>query len=188
MLKTQIFKKFQNKEMDLFSQEQKLRFELLENPNNKERLEELATILYYRKDCKGAMKIYEKLLKQDPNNPNFLGFMGYLSYELEDYKSSVDYFNRFLDIEPNESFVYFLLGNVYSRAGLIKEAVNSYDFAIFLDLDIYTAHLEFAKKYEDMGRRRRALREYIAAYEIDPRDAEIKEKIYKLKEDILKNN
>ena len=75
------------------------------------------------------------------------------------------------------AFVYFLLGNAYSRAGMIKEAIESYEFAIFLDFDMYTAHLDFAKKYEDMGRKEKSLKEYIAAYEIDSRDASIKEKI-----------
>ncbi|MBC2856011.1 MAG: tetratricopeptide repeat protein [Cetobacterium sp.] len=188
MLKTQIFNKYCNKEMDLFTYEEHLRFELLENPNDKAKLEELATILYYKKDCKGAVKIYEKLLKMDSKNAQLWGFIGYLSYELEDYKKAIECFNNYLDLEPEEPFVYFLLGNVCSRAGLVREAINSYDFAIFLDLDIYTAHLDFAKKYEDMGRRRRALREYITAYEIDPRDSQIKEKIEYLKNEIEAEN
>ena len=44
--------------------------------------------------------------------------------------------------------IFFLLGNAYSRAGKIMEAITSYDFAIFLDLDIYKAHIDFAEKYE----------------------------------------
>ena len=33
------------------------------------------------------------------------------------------------------AFLHFLLGNAYSRIGLIREAVFNYDLAIFLDLD-----------------------------------------------------
>ena len=113
-----------------------------------------------------------------------IGFLGYLNYELGNYTKSIQYFNMFLDNKPGDAFVYFLLGNAYSRAGKIVEAINSYDFAIFLDLDIYSAHLDFAKEYEFLGRNKKALNEYIAAYEIDPRDKEIKEKIKYLKEKI----
>lgn len=184
MLKTQIFKKYNNEIPDLFLYEQDLRFELLNDSKNLEKLAELGRVLYYKKDCQGAVKIYEKLLNVEPENTEYLGFMGFLCYELENYKCAIECYNRFLDVAPNDPFVYFLLGNAYSRAGLIKEAINSYDFAIFLDLDIYTAHLDFAVKYEAMGRFRKALREYIAAYEIDPRDSQIKRKIIQLEEKI----
>jgi Tfp pilus assembly protein PilF len=60
---------------------------------------------------------------------------------------------------------------------MIKEAIESYEFAIFLDFDMYTAHLDFAKKYEDMGRNEKALEEYRAAYEIDARESWIKDKM-----------
>lgn len=56
-----------------------------------------------------------------------------------------------MEIAPDNSFVHFLL-EMY-RAGLIKEAINSYDFAIFLDLDIYTAHLDF-KNMKAIGKNR----------------------------------
>lgn len=78
--------------------------------------------------------------------------------------------------------MYFLLGNAYSRIGEIKEAIHCYDLAIFLDLDMYQAHIDFAKKYEAMGRLEKALREYKAAFEIDPRDGEINKKIQELNE------
>jgi tetratricopeptide (TPR) repeat protein len=91
-------------------------------------------------------------------------------------------------MSPEEPFIYFLLGNAYSRLGKIKDAIKNYDFAIFLDFDIYTAHLDFAKKYEDMGRRRKALKEYVIAFEIDPRDIEIRDKIKNLKEELEKED
>ena len=71
--------------------------------------------------------------------------------------------------------------SVFVQPDFYKNALDKPHFAIFLDLDIYKAHLDFAVKYEEMGREKRALKEYIAAYEIDPRDVKIKEKI-----DILK--
>ena len=109
-------------------------------------------------------------------------FLGHLYYENEEYLKAIRYFEKALDINPDVAFVHFLLGNAYSRAGKIMEAITSYDFAIFLDLDIYKAHIDFAEKYEKMGLLDRALKEYVIAYEIDPREKNIGEKIKKLKE------
>ncbi len=165
---------------DLLLKEEEVRFSLLENPKDIKLLKELGAILYYSKRDEEAISIYKKLLELDKDNHNFMGFLGYLYYELEEYNKAIEYFNKALDESPDSPFIYFLLGNAYSRSGKIIEAIRSYDFAIFLDLDIYTAHLDFAKKYEEMGRIKRSLNEYIAAYEIDPRDKSIKVKIEEL--------
>lgn len=182
MLRTRIFNDY-CKDKDLRDREEEVRMELLEDSQNVELLRELGAILYYSKRDEEAITIYEKLLKLDTENHNFMAFLGYLHYELEELSVAVDYFNRALDVAPDSPFIYFLLGNAHSRSGNIIEAIRSYDFAIFLDLDIYTAHLDFAKKYEDMGRKKRALQEYITAYEIDPRDKDIELKINKLKQE-----
>lgn len=186
MLRTKIFKDYcANK--NLADREEEVRLLLLGDSSNIELLRELAAILYYKKESKEAIKIYEKLIKIEPGNADFLAFLGYLYYELDIEPKAIEYFNKSLDISPDAPFVYFLLGNAYSRNGDIIEAIKSYDFSIFLDFDIYSAHLDFAKKYEDMGRKGRALKEYVTAYEIDPRDQEIKNKICQLKEELQSN-
>ena len=85
--------------------------------------------------------------------------------------------NKALELSQLEPFVLFLLGNIYSRRGRISEAVDCYETAIFLDFDMYVAHIDFARKYEHMGRHKKALREYKAALEIDSRDEGLLEKI-----------
>ena len=102
-------------------------------------------------------------------------FLGYLYYEVNDLDNAADNLNKALASDPMEPFILFLLGNIYARKGEVMKAIENYEFAIFLDLDMYKAHLDFAVKYEEMGREKRALKEYIAAYEIDPRDVKIKE-------------
>ncbi len=66
-----------------------------------------------------------------PENANVNAFLGYLHYELDELDEAIDYLNDSLDLDPGAPFVYFLLGNAYSRAGMIKEAIESYEFAIF---------------------------------------------------------
>ena len=45
--------------------------------------------------------------------------------------------------------------------------------------------MDFAKKYEAIGQKQRALKEYVIAYEIDPREKNIINKINELKADIV---
>lgn len=177
MVRTTVFKQFCKDKEKLTERVVKLEAELVQNENNVEKLKELAIIYHYIKEDGKAIKIYEKLIQLVPEDAELLAFLGYLHYEQDHIDEAIDCLNDSLDIDSTAAFVFFLLGNAYSRAGMIREAVDAFDFAIFLDLDMYKAHLDFAVKYEEMGREKRALKEYIAAYEIDPRDFKIKEKI-----------
>ena len=177
MVRTTVFKQFCKDSEKLTERVVKLEEELKQNENNVEKLKELAIIYHYIKEDGKAIEIYEKLIELVPEDAELLAFLGYLHYEQDHIDEAIDCLNDSLDIDSSAAFVFFLLGNAYSRAGMIREAVDAFDFAIFLDLDMYKAHLDFAKKYEEMGREKRALKEYIAAYEIDPRDVKIKEKI-----------
>lgn len=184
MLRKKILKRANINKDQLLELEQEIRFTLLSKPNDIDNLDRLGMILFYKRDCQGSLEIYEKLRVFGKKDSETLGFLGYLNYELGNYTQAITYFNMFLDKKPGDAFVYFLLGNAYSRAGKIIEAINSYDFAIFLDLDIYKAHLDFAEEYESLGRDKKALVEYIAAYEIDPRNKNIEVKINELKKKI----
>ena len=177
MVRTTVFKQFCKDKEKLEQRAQKLQEELRLDSDNIEKLKELAIIYHYIKEDEKAVEIYKKLVKSEPEDAELLAFLGYLYYEMDHIEDAINCLNDSLDIDSGAAFVFFLLGNAYARAGMIREAVDAYDFAIFLDLDMYKAHLDFAKKYEEMGREKRALKEYIAAYEIDSRDIKIKEKI-----------
>ena len=175
---TEIFTQLDPKQ--IVATEENLRYDLLSTPDDAKKMEQLATLLYHKGDYEGAIKLYEKVINSEEIARKY-AFLGYLYFEKEDYQNAIIYFEKSLDIDPKNGFVYFLLGNSYSRTGKVIQAVTNYDFAIFLNLDIYKAHLNFAKKYENMGLISRALKEYIIAYEIDPRNKEIKKKIESLK-------
>lgn len=182
MLRTEIFRKYNNNDLD--KQEAEIRMSLLLEPNNIEYLKELGALVYYKKNCKSAKVIYKKLIELEPENGENFAFLGFLCYETEEYEKAVYYFTKAIKMIKDPSFIYFLLGNAYSRIGKIIDAIKCYDLAIFGNIDIYSVHIQFAEKYEEMGRNEKALREYTAAYEIDPRDKKIKHKIEELKEKI----
>lgn len=184
ILKTEIFNQLDIEK--LLKREEEIRILLLGNPNDLNLLRELAIILYHKGDYSKAIKVYKKVIEYKNDKAEDFAFLGHLFYENEEYLKAIKAFEKSLDIDPDVAFVHFLLGNAYSRAGRIMEAITSYDFAIFLDFDIYKAHIDFAEKYEKMGLLERALREYTVAYEIDPRDKKIGEKINTIKKSLEK--
>lgn len=184
ILKTEIFNQLDIEK--LLKREEEIRILLLGNPNDLNLLRELAIILYHKRDYSKAIKVYKKVIEYKNDKAEGFAFLGHLFYENEEYLKAIKAFEKSLDIDPDVAFVHFLLGNAYSRVGRIIEAITSYDFAIFLDFDIYKAHIDFAEKYEKMGLLERALREYIVAYEIDPRDKKIGEKINTIKKSLEK--
>lgn len=182
MLKENILKQYIGK--DLPKEEEEIRLQLIADPDNSSIVRDLIVILCRKKDIAGAIKLCIRHLVKDSKDSEFLGILGYLCYELEKTNKAIKYFKKSLEIEPNAAFVHFLLGNAYSRIGRVKEAVQAYDMAICLDFDIYSAHIHFAKNYEAIGHHTRALQEYIIAYEIDPRDEELRDKIKKMNKEI----
>lgn len=183
MIRTEIFKKYNNNE-DLNRKEAEIRVALLMDPENLTYLKELGALVYYKRNCKNAKVIYKKLTELEPKNGDNFAFLGFLNYELEQYDEAIKNFHKAISLIEDSSFIYFLLGNAYSRTGKIIDAIRCYDLAIFKNLDLYSAHVDFARKYEDMGRFEKALQEYTTAYEIDPRDQKIKQKITEIKEKI----
>lgn len=176
MLETLVFREIrynENNEQELIENKNRLE----KNPDDVEALQNLASIYHALKENNKAIEIYEKLVVLMPENHETRAFLGYLYYENEDLDNAEINLNKALEMSALEPFVLFLLGNVYSRRGKIKEAIDCYDLSIFLDFDMYVAHIDFARKYEHMGRHKKALREYRAAYAIDSRDEGLIEKI-----------
>ena len=182
MLKTLIFKEIRYD--DNIEETLKLcKSRVINNSKDVEALQNLAIIYHALRKDKEAIDIYEQLVRLKPDDFEMRAFLGYLYYEVNDLDNAADNLNKALASDPMEPFILFLLGNIYARKGEVMKAIENYEFAIFLDLDIYIAHIDFARKYENMGRFKRALDEYKAAYEIDSRDEALKEKIAEIEKE-----
>lgn len=187
MLETLIFREIrydEDNEQKLIENENRLK----KNPDDVEALQAVAAIYHALKRNEEAITIYKKLVDLLPTNHEIRAFLGYLHYENDELQEAEENLNKALEMSALEPFVLFLLGNVYSRKGKIAEAVDCYDLSIFLDFDMYIAHIDFARKYEHMGRHKKALREYKAAYAIDPRDEGLIEKIKYIEEKCATTN
>ena len=169
MIKTLLFREIRyndNIESELSKNEK----ELESSHDDVELLQNTAAIYHALRRNVEAIEIYKKIVNLRPNDHEMMAFLGYLYYENDELEEAEKHLNESLNLNPMEPFVLFLLGNIYSRKGDVMKAIDNYEFAIFLDFDIYTAHIDFARKYEHMGRHKRALEEYKAAYDIDSRD------------------
>lgn len=171
MLKTLIFREFRyNEDIDKSIKE-------LKSKKDIESQKQLASIYHAYKRNDEAIEIFEKLSEEKPNDHEIMAFLGYLYYENDILDLAKACLERALSLSSKEPFVLFLLGNICSRQGRILDACSYYDRAIFLDFDIITAHVDFGRKYEHMGRHEKAYKEYLAAYNLDPSDKDLKEKL-----------
>jgi len=176
MLETLIFREIRyNGNNEKFLKE--IQGQVAKNPEDIDALQTLASTYHALKENEKAIEIYEKLVRLKPEDHEIRAFLGYLYYENEELDKAEKNLNKALELNEFEPFVLFLLGNIYSRRGRISDAVDCYETAIFLDFDMYVAHIDFARKYEHMGRHKKALKEYKAALEIDSRDEGLLEKI-----------
>ena len=176
MLKTLLFREIRyndNIEDEVAKNEEDLK----NDSNNIELLQNIAAIYHALTKNVKPIEIYDKIVNLRPRDHEMKAFLGYLYYENEELEEAEKHLNESLNLNPMEPFVLFLLGNIYSRRGDVVKAIDNYEFAIFLDFDIYTAHIDFARKYEHMGRHKRALEEYRAAYDIDSRDDALLDKM-----------
>lgn len=184
MLHTMIFREHRYKE-NISEVKEELLNKINQNPKDIKSLEQLAQIYHAYKNNQKAIEIYKQLYSLEPENAQVSAYLGYLYYEENKLQDAEYYLSESLLIEPFEPFVLFLMGNVLSRRGRAIEAINYYETAVFYDFDIFTAHIDFARKYEHMGRHEKALQEFKTAYSIDPSDKGVLEKIKYLENKIV---
>ncbi|WP_156299061.1 tetratricopeptide repeat protein [Streptobacillus canis] len=176
MLSTLVFREFRyNGNIEDLKTE--LKAKIAKTPGDVESLKKLAGIYHAYSQNDKAILLYEELSKYLPNDHEVEGYLGYLYYENLNLNEAEERLKNALYLSEREPFLLFLLGNVYSRKGMLREALDCYELAIFLDFDMYGAHIDFGRKYEHMGRHRKALKEFKAAYNIDSKDEELLRKI-----------
>ncbi|CAM3382603.1 tetratricopeptide repeat protein [Pseudostreptobacillus hongkongensis] len=183
MLSTLVFREFRYKG-NIEEYKQELKDKISKDTSDVETLKKLAGVYHAYFENDKAIELYEKLAEYLPNDHEIEGYLGYLYYENSNLNEAEERLKNAIYLSEKEPFLLFLLGNVYSRKGMIREALDCYELAIFLDFDMYGAHIDFGRKYEHMGRHKRALKEFKAAYDIDSRDVELLNKIKHVEERI----
>ncbi len=91
--------------------------------------------------------------------------------EEDNPEKAIEFYNKAIEIEPNDSFFYFTKGVALEELGEFKDAIEQYDLAI--DLDPEKAHYYCSKgdALRKLGKLVDAIEQYDLAIDLDPEKA-----------------
>lgn len=112
----------------------------------------LSEIFVYNKQLDSAEKAYKKVLKEDSANKEALSGLNYVQkskkyadnccksaqsfIRARNFSAAIDYLNRSVDVNPDNTQAYLLLGKLYEKQKDYTNAVANYK--IYLDLQPYS--------------------------------------------------
>lgn len=88
-----------------------------------------------------AVKTYEAVLAQDPKDADALRALGDIAVDGNDPKRAMEYYQRFLEIRPEDPYVHTLVGNIQLAARNAPEAKRSYEAALAADPMLFQAQV-----------------------------------------------
>jgi predicted Zn-dependent protease len=103
------------------------------NPQNYDALVEWLKLKVVDFEKNFAIKFVRNLMQQDPGNANLFWAMGEIYAENKEYRRSVDFYHRALDIDNRMSKVRMSLGKSLEAIGELEKAVAEYRLASLLD-------------------------------------------------------
>ena len=109
------------------------------------------------------------LLKQLPASSDVLLTAGACCYQLKEYKESMRYNERVIQLDPKAAAAYCNLGNCFRELGELDSAIEGYKTAVTLKPDFLEAckHLAFA--YLQRGDANEAIAMYSRTLALEPR-------------------
>ncbi|KAH9495066.1 hypothetical protein Btru_018739 [Bulinus truncatus] len=93
----------------------------------------LGLALYYRGKVRNAVEVFKEVLKDDPNHLGALLSLAQGFKELSNVRGALAKFNQSLHIQPNNSMVYNLRGNMMFNTGDHQAAISDYERCLSSD-------------------------------------------------------
>lgn len=109
----------------------------------------------------------------DKNNYYALNDIAFCYERLNDYKKSINYYNKYLDQDPFDEIIWYNLGIVYERAGKNESALEAYDFTITINYKYDLAFYSKANLLISLGRYHEAIDLFNELAEITEEKADI---------------
>ncbi|MEQ8561766.1 MAG: hypothetical protein RID18_09680, partial [Cytophagales bacterium] len=100
---------------------------------------------------KEALKEIDEVIELDKNQINAYIFGGLCHKSLEHYDSADLYFDKALEIKPQNIDVHFLKAENFFEAGKLEESSMEVDKALYYDNNYYKAHILKARIYHKKG-------------------------------------
>lgn len=140
-----------------------------------------------------AAQFYRQALKEFPDNPNALTSLGLALFELQDFDQSLKSYLAASKNAPEDPLPVDKIGRIFERQGRLQEAVQSFLKAadlyfkakdvekaieswvrlITLQPDHLMARTRLAMIYERMGRKAKAVEEYLATASLMQHNGEV---------------
>ncbi|MFH1368423.1 MAG: tetratricopeptide repeat protein [Elusimicrobiota bacterium] len=127
----------------------------------------LGVVSEEKKDTDSAIKYFE-LFSRETENAIIFSKLGYLYSVRKDYKNSVRCLKKSLEIDPNNTYGYFLLGLNYMDTRQYKDAEKNIARAVELKPDIAEAHFQLGIIYDLTGKFDKAVPRLEKAVELKP--------------------
>lgn len=98
-----------------------------------------------------AEKYFDEALKYNPQNEEAAYYMTQVKLQLKKYKDAASYAARYLQLFPDNSEGYSLLGICYAYLGDVQQSVTSLSKAIELNPMNYQAYMVLGQLYQQRG-------------------------------------
>ena len=140
------------------------------HPGNDEILYALGQ--YYEKQglYKEAIKVFSFLEHSEEFSKHALSDLGYCHDCLEEYSQAINWYDKYLDLEPYDSIIWFNKAVVLCHLEQYNDAISCYDFAIAIKDDFAGAWYNRGNALGSLGRLLEAIDSYKQALIHEPND------------------
>ena len=107
---------------------------------------------YKQRKYKKALEEFNLSISNKENAPQMIDvYIGMMLYSKNDYKNAINHLNLYLEKNPNNAKVTFLLGKYYKKIKDWQNLINTYQLFIQGDLDADSSPKMKNRIYQDMG-------------------------------------
>lgn len=142
---------------------------LKNNPGSKDVEAEMAMTSYLNGDSESAVKQLREVLKRDPNNSSAQFNLGVILSEQKQFNEAISFLDKYIKknhgLETRIAYLY--LGRCYLDTGKYDLALKNLKIASERDPGNPVVHYYLGQTYEKLNNRKRAVRSYEKALEIN---------------------
>jgi protein O-mannosyl-transferase len=135
-----------------------------------------AIVLEQQGNLDEATKRYREALQINPSNASIHKNLAIalLKNRAGDHDEAIAHLRHSLKLDPQQSAVYFILGNVLAARGLLDEAAENFQAAVQLKPTFTAAYLNLGRVLAAQGQLDSAITSFRKALAIDPESAEVR--------------
>ena len=124
-------------------------------------------------DSSGALEMFRKAAKAKPDEPNVHFGLGYLLWSQKQYPEAVKELQAELANDPNHAQSMLYIADAYIQMNQYADAAPLLEKVVKTDPSLALAHLDFGILAATDGRNEDALREFLAAEKLNPKDVNV---------------